>query len=290
MMALPASYGLYPPNSVPAYLYARLIVNSLWTGTLWQCNELFFYDAALNDLCNGGIATSSGTSASNAFDRNTSTFCSSISGTGGWVQYQFPSAKAITNFKASNTAGSTYKYQGSNDGSTWTDLCSVSANTTRTNLANVYQCFGINGVQAWRLKINSVQNNGSEVDISEFEIHTSVGGAQALTGGFPTASSCINSSTSTANAAFDGSNSSQWINQTTNDGVTAGFTWLGYILPYGSLITPVEITIRSSSSGSITAPKAFTLDKSSDGGATWATVQSYNQTSWSNSQTKTFSV
>ena len=122
----------------------------------------------------------SGFSAFNAFDRNYQTKWTTNSSTTGWLRFDFgvfmsPIAKkyAITAPKDSATeCPKTWKFQGSNDGSSWTDL------DTQTNItswvAGERKQFEISNSTAYRYyRIDVTANNGhgSYLSVAALEIY-----------------------------------------------------------------------------------------------------------------------
>jgi hypothetical protein len=163
--------------------------------------------------------------------------------------------------------------EASNDGVNWTTLLSISPSVLRptgNNATNNWYHWPLkDGLEFWRILISNVVSNGTQAQMSQFEIRGSIGGANLLTGGVPTAKS-IYAASSPSNA-LDGTLSTIWSNNITSgvDTIGSGNTsWWGYILPEGVSIGHIgEIYIQGN--GTVGMPNEFIIQHSSDKGQSW---------------------
>lgn len=121
-------------------------------------------------------------------------------------------------------------------------------------------------------------NSHSNIQISEAELHSTIGGSTITTGGTPTASSTF--SGYPASNAFDGNTSTFWAsnNLIANE-------WLAYELGTAQPVT--EYTLRANTQPNA-APSEWKLQGSNDG-SSWTTLDYRTaQTAWSANEQRTF--
>ena len=183
------------------YCAKALISNATWCEALagssyWQ----YVFDISVplmtSDSAPSGVASSSGAytncPAYYAFDRNDSTQwqASGNSGTSSWLQYMFPDSVEIKLVEIRTFSGQNRDYigtfQGSNDGSNWTDLASnitVGTTPSMTFIQNSdgYKYYRLQTVQhnwtadAPRAVIGTVQFYGrTEKNYQGIAIHSAV--------------------------------------------------------------------------------------------------------------------
>jgi hypothetical protein len=117
----------------------------------------------------------------------------------------------------------------------------------------------------WRMYVTKTCSPASVyLSISTLEMRTSVGGAQAATGGTASASNTL--STNTADKAFDANTSTLWH----TDGA-AGPWWIKYDLGAGNEKDFVEFAIQCQASFADRAPSSF-LFQYSDDNTNWTTL------------------
>jgi hypothetical protein len=233
------------------------------------------------------LATASSGVVANAFDNNTGTNWESSSGTSTYIACQFTSAKDIVEYvlKAGTYLSECpvqWEVQASDDGSTW---ATVAIERSITWSAGETKTFAIHASSTavpafyWRLNISATNySSNTYCAISEFELHTSVGGAQAASGGFVSASTEQNYPGANA---FDSNTSTYW---ETHDDVPF---WLRY--QFSSAANIVEYSIRSSVHTTET-PKDWTLEHSGDG-VNWTVADTRSgQSSWSSGEVRTFTL
>lgn len=137
----------------------------------------------------------------------------------------------------------------------------------------------------WRVYCAHNNNNsGGYFQINELEMHTTVGGSQACTGG-----------TAISSTAYSGYPASQGFDGLLTD--AKGFcsaggppAWLGYDFGAGNTVTIVEVAMYSYSTTLGSKPNTFTVDYS-DNGSTWTTAWYVygGGGNWSGNTWKTFS-
>jgi hypothetical protein len=125
----------------------------------------------------------------------------------------------------------------------------------------------------WRLNIAGT-DGGSTLTVAEVQMRTSVGGANAATGGTATASS------GTAANAFDGNNSTNWALSSGTVG------WLQY--QFGSAQDIVEIAVTAPSATTTNAPNRWSLQYSDDGSNWTSAAIVGGQTSWTSNEQRVF--
>lgn len=134
----------------------------------------------------------------------------------------------------------------------------------------------------WRINVTAITGGGGAggTTLGTVEFHTSIGGAQAATGGTAIESSHI-ASFVPANA-FDTNATSYWAS-----GVLGAGQYIGY--HFASAVDIVEVALTVFTGAARTDdPKNFTVDWSDDGSA-WTPLMAANDQTWTSGQTKTFS-
>jgi F5/8 type C domain len=246
------------------------------------------------DECSGGTATASTSysgsfTADKAYDNSSATsWATSTNNTTGWIAYQFASPVDILEYTIQVLSGDLtrapkdFALEWSDDGVTW-----ISADW-RLNVtpwtSSETKTFTVPVVTGNYWRINVSQNNGDSeyLQIAEIEMRATAGGADECNSGLPLASSFLPGYAPPVAFANDGSTTS-WATQR-----YALSGWIGYKFP--TTVTVAQYTIQSLSSLPNRAPKAWTLESSSDG-ITWTPVETReNQTGWTANQIRTFTV
>jgi len=99
-----------------------------------------------------------------------------------WLQYQFTSGKTITSYSITsrnydnNTSPKVWKLQGSNTGTSWTDLDTRSGQSFSQNEKKIYTISNTNSYTYYRLYITAGADNQA-VGVGEFELMESAGTA-----------------------------------------------------------------------------------------------------------------
>jgi hypothetical protein len=134
-------------------------------------------------------------------------------------------------------------------------------------------------------RLDITANNGANnLNISEFEVRTSAGGASVLTGGTPSASENTFPSTNGPEKAFDGSSTTFWATAASS---TTG--WLQYDLGLGNEVVAAEYAVQIATSTTRT-PRDFTLQGSNDG-SSWTVLDTRTSETWTSAaQKKVFTV
>jgi hypothetical protein len=97
-----------------------------------------------------------------------------------WLQYQFPSGKIITSYSITShwsderDGPRTWKLQGSNNGSIWTDLDTQSAQSFGSDIKKTFSFINLNSYTYYRLYIIEGEH-GQYVSIGELELMESAG-------------------------------------------------------------------------------------------------------------------
>lgn len=125
----------------------------------------------------------------------------------------------------------------------------------------------------WRLNIAGV-DGGSSLTIAEVEMRTTVGGANAATGGTASAES------GTPANAFDGSTATVWTLAVGNSG------WLQY--HFASPVDIVEHAITAPSASMTNTPNRWSIQYSDDGLNWTSAAQVASQSSWGASEQRVF--
>ncbi len=221
-------------------------------------------------LSQGKTATSSsdenaGTVAANAVDGNTATRWSSAATDTQWLQVDLGSTATITQVVLNwETAyGSDYKIQTSADGTTWTDVKSVTGGDGGTDTLDV-------SGQGRYVRMSGV-HRATQYGYSlwEFQVFGSTGGttppagcdtANAAQGKTATASSTENAGTP-ASAAFDGNTGTRWSSAASDP------QWIQVDLGSSQSLCRVDLNWEAAYG------KSFQIQASADG-QTWTTLKS----------------
>ena len=171
---------------------------------------------------------SSGYEAYKAFNEDYSTYWVSGQTTvPRWIQYQFTSPVCVRKFKVhfnTNPTSTTYVVQGSNDGSTFTDISDSITDTSRFNEHNIDN---ENYYLYYRINITAQTTSGTigQINILQFygrELKVSVPVMTSNTAPYGVAIASTEHSSYKAYGAFDNSSSSYWF---ATDMTNA---WVGY--------------------------------------------------------------
>jgi hypothetical protein len=106
-----------------------------------------------------------------AFDNNSATSWQSLSNGVGTLGYQFPSGKIIKRYAVKSNA-TTWTFQGSNDGTTYTTLETV-AGASSTYISSILA--NTTSYTYYRIVVTAVSNPGNPVAVTEFEMTESTG-------------------------------------------------------------------------------------------------------------------
>lgn len=277
-----------------AHRYWRLYCISNNGSTYTSISEIEMRGVANGaDLCSGGTVTASGETggaeqAAYAFDNNTSTQWAVATARGAWIQYDFGSGNPVNIAEytvkhrpdcCGDQGMNAWRLEFSDDGATW-GIADARSNQT-WSLGETKTMTVPRITEVYRIE-STANQSGAYTGISEIELRASIGGADQCTGGTAATRSFTNNS-ERADLAFDDSNSTQWVDD------TSGTTWIQYMFP--SAITLAQYGIRARSSSTEQTPKNWTLQKSTNRGLTWTAVDTQtNQTGWSASELRTFSV
>ncbi|MFJ8141412.1 discoidin domain-containing protein [Streptomyces sp. NPDC096013] len=221
-------------------------------------------------LSQGRTATSSsdenaGTVAANAVDGNTATRWSSAATDAQWLQVDLGSTATITQVVLNwETAyGSDYKIQTSADGSTWTDVKSVTGGDGGTDTLDV------SGTGRYVRMSGVHRATQYGYSLWEFQVFGSTGGttppagcdtANAAQGKTATASSTENAGTP-ASAAFDGNTGTRWSSAASDP------QWIQVDLGSSQSLCRVDLNWETAYG------KSFQIQASADG-QTWTTLKS----------------
>lgn len=153
-----------------------------------------------------GIVTANIGSTNNwyAFDQDSTTLWSSNVNNSGFIVYQFPVAKTIKRYRFTSTGNGVPKnftFDGSNDGTTWTQIELISNNTT-TYLSGATVAANTTAYLYYRLNVTAAQTITNPVYLNSFEMTESVGTVYgATTGGSFTVPASLSG---TRNITFSG--------------------------------------------------------------------------------------
>ena len=130
--------------------------------------------AMTSNTAPSGVVNASGgtTTAYYAFDQNGSTLWNSGVNNSGWISYQFPIAKIIRRYRFVGVINGTprdFAFQGSNDGTTWTPIESITGNTT-TYLSGATVAANTTAYLYYRLNVTAAQNTTNTVQLYSFEM------------------------------------------------------------------------------------------------------------------------
>jgi hypothetical protein len=241
----------------------------------------------------GGTPSASSSAAgtpADAFDSNPATYWggSAFAGT-QWLQYQFASAVDPATFSITTRndfmymAGpGSFTLMGSNDGSTWTTIANYSAvwASAGQTITFTVGAFGLG--DSYRLRITS--NDGGGVHAIAGLVFNDPGGSPlSLVNGAARASSVYMGFEKVGpGSAFDGDNATVWA----ADGAASG-EWIAY--RFVGAATVGSFALRARNDGSFNqTPHTFALEKSTDGGTVWSTLQSYTAATWTIGAVQTF--
>lgn len=184
-----------------------------------------------------------------------------------------------------------FKLRHSDDGATWTDLFTITAQTGWGILGEkrFYNASGTSVMDPppppsaavgtaskrfWRLRSTAVDSDPNVFALQELEFHTSIGGAQAASGGTAYAA---NTYAGTPAAAFDGTNA-EWIGSDLKE-------WIGYLFPSAADVVEIKIRARNAFPGQ--SPEDFIVEYFN--GSSFVTAYTGSgQTAWTASEWRTF--
>jgi hypothetical protein len=277
------------------YTYRFWKLNAFDSGGFTALSMWQFFDDSNNQISTAGVSASASSLAdgdpSYPFDTSFSTFWNANhAGTWSnpeWIQCDFGSAVTVASIKLAVRQGLYYgvnffQIQGSNDGSTWTNLGfynpavrwqSVPSGQTQTFVLDPNQFSG--GI-SYRLLITEDAQN-SYCGIQEWKFYDPDANEISLVGGLAFANSEIDENHPVI-AAFDSIVTlvNSWASFETPS-ITAP-VWLARWFP--SIISLAAFSLTGGTF--IQSPTAFCLQTSTDMGATWVNVECFT-TSWVNS-------
>lgn len=250
-----------------------------------------------SNVCTGGTASASSGTAANAFDGNTSTNWESSTGANAWLKYAFASPVDIVEYtiRKGSFAGEDpieWQLEFSDDNSSWTvagierGINSWSAGETKTFTVNPSSA--TTPALFWRLNITHTNFSADGYcAIAEVQMHTTVGGSNACTGGpagAASANSETNVTTSAANKALDVDGTTYW---ESNTGASSGYWWRYH---FASAVDIVEYTIKRDALAVSEAPKTWTLEHSGDG-INWTVADTRSsETGWTSGEVRTYTL
>ncbi|MEU4533595.1 discoidin domain-containing protein [Streptosporangium sp. NPDC023825] len=138
-------------------------------------------NAALNKPSSASSVQGAGTPASAAFDGDNGTRWSSAAGDPQWVQVDLGSAQTLCEIDLRWEAAyaSAFKLQGSTNGTTWTDLKTV------TGATGGVQSHDVTGSARYVRMLGSARGTGYGYSLWEFAVYTTSGGDPEIPGGGP---------------------------------------------------------------------------------------------------------
>lgn len=187
-----------------------------------------------------------------------------------------------------------FKLQYSDDGATWSDLFSVtgqtgwgvigerrffnaSGSTEMVPPPPPSAAVGTASKRFWRVRTTAVDGDLNAFGLQDIEFHTTVGGAQAATGGTAYAA---NTYSGLPSYAFD-SGTTEWIGADTKE-------WIGYLFPAATEV--VELKIKAGNTEPDQSPKDFVVEYL-DGAGVFQTAHSVTGSSgWTSNEVRTFTV
>jgi len=291
------TFTVGPPPA--AYTYWRLQVNNIGSNVC-VLSDWKFYDVAATQIpTTGGTASASnilgtGWEAANAFDNNASTAWA----TGypptpvapAYIQYQFASAVAPATFTLTARSSepeqmpNAFTLLASNDGSTWTTIANygamwVTASETKTFTVG---SFGLGDI--YRIALNS-NGGGAVYQMAEVKFYDAGASLIPFTNGAASAANVFTNpgAGKGPSAAVDGSASTAWISHTSG----APFWWQ---FRFNGSVTVGSFSIQAPASSAGDTPVTFDLQKSTNGGSSFTTLQSYTSAAWTAGEIRTFTV
>ncbi|WP_307561897.1 discoidin domain-containing protein [Streptosporangium lutulentum] len=222
-------------------------------------------------LSQGKVATASstenaGTPAGSAVDGNTGTRWSSANTNDQWLQVDLGASAAISQVTLNWEAayGSAYKIQASSNGTTWTDLKSV------TGGDGGIDTWAVTGTGRYVRMLGVTRATGYGYSLWEFQVVGTIGGTDPGGGGQcattnaalnkPSSASSTENAGTPASAAFDGDNGTRW------SSAVADPQWVRVDL--GSVQNICKIDLRWEAAYAT----AFKLQASADG-TTWTDLR-----------------
>jgi len=232
-----------------------------------------------------------------AYDGNANTFwAANTAGPGSWLAGNFGSNTELhgviltaRNDAYSYQAPKKFKVQYSDDTSTWYDYWESPEQSAWD--AGETRVFWVEAPpqNVWRLRFTSTTSQGGDpfVAFNEVSFRTSPGGSNAATGGFPLTSLNLNIDAYKAEYAVDGDVTATgdqcWVS-----GSNAPEVWFAYYFPSAINIVEYAIWPRPSFWGQ--SPTQWVLEKSTDGGATWTTMDTQTGQSFSSGVANIYTV
>jgi len=263
--------------------------------------ELKFYDAGNNQIATTGGTVFSGGSGSTAvngedfkaFDGNTGTGWLRTSATNTWIAYKFATSVSVARIEMVYNPGDAtvcpkiarLRYSSdTTDGSdgTWTtafEIWEPSWANGAIRTKSWPQTLGNGSYKAFRWNVTA--NNGDTFTlIQEAQIMLTVGGADQCNNGLAFGShAAVNE---TPDKAFDNADGNNYDMAGPNTG------YLGYYVE--TAFAPAQYSLRCTSSNTRT-PKTWDFQGSNDPtGASWTTLNSQSNQSWSVPETKTYNI
>jgi hypothetical protein len=286
-----------------AHRYWRVYISSVQDGSNYvSCMELEMHTSIGGaSVCTGGTASASsdgfGWVPANAFDGSTAgngwhSGNGALPGTVEWLKYDFGSGndKDIVEFSyASRATFQTtqaprdFQLQYSDDNSAWTTLIDRQFETAWTSgQTRTYSASNTPVLkQIWRLNVTAVESGN--VALSEFKMHTAVGGADVCTGGAAAASSVYSSNTYSAEKTYDSDIATFWSANSTPP------QWIQYV--FAGAVDIVEIVLTAPPGGNApNAPKTWTLQYFDPSGSpTWQNADSQTSVAnWTSNESRTY--
>jgi hypothetical protein len=253
----------------------------------------------------GGTAMSdsafSGLPASNAFDNTSAAWACNGTGTASWIGYDFGSAVTILevaytcrNFTDFGQIWTAATVDGSNDGSTWTPVATLTpASWTYGGQTQTFTVqgsgpsapgAGLGSHRYWRVRGATMDtaSNGF-FGVEEVTWRTSIGGVQVASGGTAIADSQNSGITFAPSHAYDGT-AAIWASA----GV-GSWSWIGY--DFGTAVRICEVAVKNRNDSSFhQIINSGTVD-SSDDGVNWSPAVAITPSlPWTQGQTQTFTV
>jgi hypothetical protein len=282
-----------------AHRYWRLYLTVQATpGVYPSLSEVVFRDSGGTPISTAGKTLSAssegfGLPVANAFDGNSTTEWHAGNTTlPAWVKCDFGAGGEVdvAEILIGGRNGSDYQsprdfeLQWSDDNSAWTALFSVTDITSwKANNQKTFPKNALADKSAWRVNVSAV-GAGTAVGLSEMEFRTSAGGADTATdpeNGI--GSSNFGQDSVSSYNCHDDNTSTEWSS-------AAGLPqWVGYDWDDESAHEIAEVMMRARGTQATQAPTAFTIEYRNAAGA-WVSVASFSGVSWSNGETKTFTV